>query len=330
MTRYVRGQQGLVLRYHSICADAAARPAYVSRSISVPVRMFEQQVRRLSRKYRCQSLDEVVERIEQGRPLAARTVVLTFDDGYLDNYTLALPVLAKYRVPATIYLVSSTLTHRKPMWTSLMRYAFGTTTLTKASLPDGSGSLAHFALATPEERDAAARRYTNVLNILPAVRRDALLDDILAGLGIDDRPEAGRWFVSAEQVNEMKRFGVTFGAHTVTHPNLPGIDRTEAKREIEVSKSDLEACLGEPIRHFSYPNSGALYPHFDATIENQVRAAGFRSAATSVGGALRGDTNLFRMERIDVNRSRSPLPDFSLWLERNRLWSSQRRQAAAS
>jgi peptidoglycan/xylan/chitin deacetylase (PgdA/CDA1 family) len=321
LARYARPARGLILRYHSICADARSRPDYVSSSISVPAGLFDQQVSRLRRKYRCVTLDEVVDHVERRQPLPPRTVALTFDDGYLDNYEYALPVLAKHRVPATVFLVSGTLTSGAPVWTSTLRYGLTRTPLTRVRLPDASGMLTSYTLEDTAQRDRVVRHYTNVLNILSAPRREELLADLLRELEVEDVPKAAAWFLSAAHIQEMRAHGVSFGAHTVSHPNLPGIDGQEARAEIERSKAALEACLGTPMRHFSYPNSGALYPHFDDAVEAYVRRAGFQSAVTSVRGWLSDVTNPFRIHRIGVNRARSQPSDFSIWLERNRLFS---------
>jgi peptidoglycan/xylan/chitin deacetylase (PgdA/CDA1 family) len=318
---HARSGQGLMLRYHSVCADAQSRPDYISASISVPAKLFEQQVARLSRKYRVLTLDEVVDHMERRRPLPPRSVTLTFDDGYLDNYELALPILVKHRVPATIYLVSSTLTARKPVWTATLRYAFVSTKLMHATLPDAHGAETAWGLEDAGRRDRAIRHYTNVLNVLSLARRDEMLAELLDRLRIETAPDARAWFLSPAQVREMMRHGVAFGAHTVTHPNLPGIDRLEAEREITESKAALEAALGVRVVHFSYPNSGAIYPHVDDEIEAAVRRAGFRSAVTSVRGRLTEHANTFRINRIGVNRARSGPPEFSIWLERNRLFA---------
>jgi hypothetical protein len=192
LARYARSGHGLMLRYHSVCADAKSRPDYIAASISVPARLFEQQVARVARKYRCLTLDEVVDHIERRRPLPPRSVALTFDDGYLDNYQYALPVLAKYRVPAAIYLVSSTLTENKPVWTSVLRYGFMNSPLKRASLPDAAGARSTYGLGDSSLRDKAVRHYTNVLNILSGPRRDALMGDLLRELRVEHVPDAAQ------------------------------------------------------------------------------------------------------------------------------------------
>ena len=321
LARYARPAQGLILRYHSVCADAQTRPEYVGSSISVPAKLFEAQMARLHRKYRCLTLDEIVDHVARRRPLPPRTVAVTFDDGYLDNYELALPALVKHRVPSTIYLVSSTLTHDKPVWTSVLRYGFMRTGLKRADLPDAHGVRTTFPLDEQGPRERAIRHYTNVLNVLSAADRDALMTALLRELRVPAVPGASAWYLAARHLPEMMANGVTFGAHTVTHPNLPGLGAAEACAEIVRSKNELEACLGVPVRHFSYPNSGALYPHFDGRVEAFAREAGFASAVTSVRGRLSEAVNPFRIPRIGVNRSRSHESDFSIWLERNRLFS---------
>jgi len=119
----------------------------------------------------------------------------------------------------------------------------------------------------------------------------------------------------------MQKHNITFGAHTVTHPNLPGINRKEAEREIEQSKVELEQILKSEVTTFSFPNSGGLYPHFDEFTVRAVRKAGFVSAVTSVRGCADEHADPFRLSRIGINRSASTLPDFLWRLEKERLAS---------
>ena len=113
--------------------------------------------------------------------------------------------------------------------------------------------------------------------------------------------------------------GITFGAHTITHPNLPGIPPEEARAEITRSRADLERLLGIDITHFSYPNSGALHEHFDDFSVNCAREAGYRSAVTSETGPCAVGSDPFRLRRLGINRAKCSLARFSLLLEMTRL-----------
>lgn len=73
----------------------------------LPVRLFEEHLLHLKSNYDVISVDELVHGLYGGGPLPKRPVAITFDDGYVDNYTLAFPLLLKHRLPATVYLATS-------------------------------------------------------------------------------------------------------------------------------------------------------------------------------------------------------------------------------
>lgn len=306
----------VVLRYHSICGDDE-QPEYVSRSIALPVTTFDQQMHLVSRRYHCISLDEAVHCLTSGRPLPPRSIVITFDDGYQDNYRHALPILAKYRIPATIYLVSSTLTDGRVLWTSRLRQVLAASRIQYLMLSDLSPS--PFPLGDETSRAVSARMLTNSLNTMSAEPRQRWIDRIAEETQAPPAPAARAWFLTLDQINEMRHHGITFGAHTVTHPNLPGLGTDEARAEIEHSRGDLQRLIGTDTVHFSYPNSGAMHPHFSDTVIGLVREAGYKSAVTSQGGPCRPGSDVFRLQRVGINRARSSPARFGTLLETTRL-----------
>jgi peptidoglycan/xylan/chitin deacetylase (PgdA/CDA1 family) len=321
LTRRLHTHRAIVLRYHSVRPDDGPEPLYVSPSISLPVSLFERQIEYLARNYHPVPLSALVDAIRTGQPLLPLSVAITFDDGYLDNYQCALPILAKYRVPATIFLVSSTLTERRSLWTSRLRYALSTTHSShlRISDPTQPETTVSVPIETVVDRNLAARTLTNLFNRLAAADRETRLEDVFERLGVTRFPPVEEWFLSAGQIRKSLASGIEFGAHTVSHPNLPGVPAEEAKREIFQSKTDLETQAGSAVRHFSYPNSGSLYPHFDASITEQVAASGYDSAVTSVDGWIDKGTDVFRFSRIGINRSWSPLARFAWHVETTRI-----------
>jgi peptidoglycan/xylan/chitin deacetylase (PgdA/CDA1 family) len=168
-------------------------------------------------------------------------------------------------------------------------------------------------------RSASARTLTNTLNVMPEGARHHWIDRIAEALQAAPTPPAQHWFLTLEQIEEMRRNGISFGAHTVTHPNLPGLAADEARFEVEQSRSDLERLMRTDITHFSYPNSGALHPHFSDRIVGFVRNAGYHSAVTSQEGSCRPGGDVLLMRRVGVNRARSSPARFGTLLETSRL-----------
>jgi peptidoglycan/xylan/chitin deacetylase (PgdA/CDA1 family) len=110
-----------------------------------------------------------------------------------------------------------------------------------------------------------------------------------------------------KEVREMHRGGMEFGAHTVTHPLLPGIPIAEAEEEIAASKGDLEAHLHTAIRHFSYPNPGNGI-HANAAVKRLVGAAGFATGVTSHGNYVLPDDDRLEFRRLATTGKSWGLP----------------------
>ena len=122
-----------------------------------------------------------------------------------------------------------------------------------------------------------------------------------------------------EEIREMQRHGMNFGAHTISHPNLPNTSLDEAEREILGSKEMIEEHLGEQVDHFSYPN-GRGSSHLTEQIKGLVRRIGFRSAVTSNSGCIQQGDDLFELKRVGIYKKHGRLAQMSLEIERNK-WS---------
>ena len=119
-----------------------------------------------------------------------------------------------------------------------------------------------------------------------------------------------RW----QDIAEMQRLGMTIGAHTLTHPNLPNAGLADARREIAGSKARLERELGTRVTMFSYPNGGAER-YMTTEIAALVRESGFESATTSWNGLAGPQSDLFALERVQVAERLADLV-FALEVER--------------
>jgi peptidoglycan/xylan/chitin deacetylase (PgdA/CDA1 family) len=198
------------------------------RSCVTPRAFAEQMAHLRADGFHVMGLAAMREHLDAHRPFPDRTVVITFDDGFADNYTAAFPVLAKHALPATIFLA--------------------------AGFIDGDE--------------------------LPVLRDRS---------GI--RP------MTWQQVCEMSRHGVAFGAHTLTHRSLTELPPDELEREIVGSRDMVAARVGAPAETFCYPRG-----HFDERVKQAVCAAGFKIACTTLPGCVTPDTHPFSLRRTFVAR----------------------------
>jgi peptidoglycan/xylan/chitin deacetylase (PgdA/CDA1 family) len=100
-----------------------------------------------------------------------------------------------------------------------------------------------------------------------------------------------------EQVRALKKAGHTIGAHTLSHPNVAQVSQDEARSEIAGSKQRLEAEIGAPVDHFSYPHP-ALNPQWSQQTLEITREAGFKSAALTTCGPVRAGDEPLALKRI--------------------------------
>lgn len=220
-----------ILGYHRVCDTTPSR--HLMQFIVSPTD-FELQMSFLSQAgYQCLSLKDYVEVNLRRTFPRGKYFVLTFDDGYRDNYLMAMPILRKFGFKATIFIVSSWLLQ-----------------------------------------------------------------------GHDGREEPSE-ILHLEEADEMTRYGITFGAHTMSHRSLIGLPPEDAYAEIRGSKEALEHHLNRPIRFFSYP-----YGHSNPLIRSIVRTSGFEGACSN--HSISGD--LFALPRQMVKRGDSLL-DFRLKLQ---------------
>jgi peptidoglycan/xylan/chitin deacetylase (PgdA/CDA1 family) len=292
LRRFRPNRNVAILRYHAVCGPEGY--GYADPHLCVSPSGFERHVAYLAANYHVLPLPEVVSRLRDGRPLPANTVVLTFDDGYADNLQAAR-ILHRYGASGTFYLTAGCLDGGDPFWPSELRYLVG-------GIPDGTVTLElpdqrlEIPCSTATERAAALTRLTRLFKSYPIPVRERMRDQLRRQARNVEMPEI---MLTWGEVAEMAGLGMTLGAHTMTHANLPSAGLPDATREIAASKQLLERRIGREVTMFSYPNGGAE-AYFTPELEQVVEQAGFRAATTSRNGFATRESDLYALERVQV------------------------------
>ncbi len=303
----------IILRYHSVADESDGPLDYIDPGLAVSPRGFDAQVQFLCKHYHPMALDEMVEAVAHGRELPARAVAITFDDGYIDNYVHAFPILKRHGVPGAFYITAGCVESREPLWTSRLRYYFMATRQSRLVVEGRTLNLE----GRPARNVAFAQTIARIKSA-GKVRGREIFAEVEDRLGVTDITVLRQSLMTWEQIAEMGRSGMTIGAHTLTHPNLPGLPAAEAEAEIAGSRTLIEERTKGPAVHFAYPN-GRGVSHFNDVVRDLVVKSGFLSSVTSIDGPVYPRDDVFTLQRLGVYRKHAGLFRFAMDIERARL-----------
>lgn len=251
------------------------------------------EIRRLG--YDTVPLDEVPARL--AAPHERPFVALTFDDGYTDLLTHALPILKSHNAPFAAFLCPGFQDRTAPLWWLDLEEA-----LVRADTLDVALPYAHFTAParTTEEKQRAMRGLYWRLRRLDERSFRQVMEAIRLKYGIEPGRQPEALCMSWAQVKELAQEPLaTIGAHTMTHPRLAAMPIEEAEREMRLSRDTIAMTLGRSPKHFCYPVGDATSA--GAREAEIARRLGFVTALTTRANVLRSGVDLQLLPRISVN-----------------------------
>ena len=258
---------------------------------ALPTEVFDRQMRLIARHYVALPVEELVDRLRAGS-VPRNAVAITFDDGYRDVLTHAAPILARYHLPATVFLATGFIGTGETPWYDRLANALKATSAARVSIPFSDEVL---PLETRESRLRALSRLQANLKGLPEVDARKALDDLLEVLGGGKHDREKNAFLRWDEVQALRGLGFRIGAHTVSHPILSRLSVDRARAEVIESKRTIEARCGIAPRAFAYPN-GAEADYTPEVVE-LVRSAGFECAVTTRFGLNTARTSPWELRR---------------------------------
>lgn len=213
-----------------------------------------EQLDYLSRHYHFLPLSTLLDCYERHQSVPPNSVVITFDDGFRDNFTNAYPILQQYRVPATVFLATGCVSSGDLPWPQQVGYLFQKTKVDRVchiTTKDIS-----VPLESPRDRNAARTIVRKVLGHMPRIERERNITELSGLLQVDiPRDRMLTW----DQVKTMQNGGIEFGAHSVSHPWMAMLSPEEARWEMEASLHDMQHRCGMTRPPFVFP-AGSFTP----------------------------------------------------------------------
>ena len=276
-----------IMAYHRVVKT----PGELFPDLSIEV--FEKQIQHLSQNYTIVPMVDLVDRINKGKSLK-RLVALTFDDGFKDNFTNAFPILKNFNAPATVYLITECIETGKAPWFMHFRQAFLETSLKNCDFKLGNQRFS-FVLETMENRKKASDQMMAFLQKCNNHIRIEYLTHIFDLFDYHDSDHLSNMMLNWEEIREMSNHGISFGAHTHTHPVLASLDLFEAEQEIVRSKAIIEEKLNINVDEFAYPVGKRI--HYSDLLFPILKNHGFKYAVTTSKDRISHHSNLHSLSR---------------------------------
>lgn len=244
--------------------------------------VFRQQLDMIGEDHTFVSESDILAWLEEKGSLPPRPVLLTFDDGYRDNYEVVFPLLRQRGIPATFFLATAHMDTGEPQWWDRVSALIAASALETADLPLlGTRGLEELP------RWRLARDWIEAAKLVPDDERRDAVDDLSDALGVRSLvwPDVS---MDWDQAREMAANGMTFGGHTHNHPILSRMEAPRAHEEIRIGLDRIRDELEMEVTSFAYPNGGR--GDFTDETKRSVAEMGISLAySLSAGPALRGE-----------------------------------------
>ena len=258
---------------------------------------FERQLRWLARHYRPLPLSEALRGLSDGT-LPPRACAVTFDDGYRNVLTTALPVLRKTGVPATVFLVTDPMGTDALLWPDRCYLAFARTTVPSIHRPPLG--LVNRRLAAAADRGRAYEDAVRVLKGMPVAEKNAHLDALCAELGLAPDADPGPFrLLTWPEAREMIADGrIELAGHGVDHEILARLPDGAVAGAIGPSHAAIARQTGREPVAFAYPNGRLM--DFDDRARAALESIGVRWAFSTVEGLVGPDSDPLALPRVPV------------------------------
>lgn len=302
--RFARGAL-TVITFHRVLPEQRLRRYPIPRLCVTPEQL-ERLLSDLAQHFTCLPLIEAFRFWREPLGLDRPPLGVTFDDGALDNFEHARPVLQRLSIRGTFYIPVESIELGQAPWHDRLGFALLSSLAVLRKRPEidfdrllapfGCSASALSAVLPDEAVRLAAQGVANAKRLSEQTRRERILA-LETALGGDQVPDWAS-VMSWEQIRQLAAEGHEIGSHSLTHPLLPELDNDALREEIAVSRTRLAKATGAEISSFCYPNGS-----YDERCVAAVRDAGYSCAVTTAWGVNRRESP-YELDRCDMDYAR--------------------------
>ena len=273
-------------------------------NVWIPPSNFEKHLKYIKRNYRVISLKKLVHSLKQGK-LPPCSLVITFDDGFTDNFIYAFPILQRSNIKGTIFLATDCIDNRNPLWIQELYYLINnvgiegliqtiTNIAKKLEIPQ-----LHIEFPLNKSLQEKVEEY--MAFSLKKNIRDNLIAALYRKYNFQRRKifSQAQIYLNWDQIKQMKKDGMDFGNHGASHTPFSAMLPDEQLDEIVNSKEIIEQNLKDYFLPFSYPYG--MDWDFTATTKNFIIDTGHSCVLTATATLNDKNTSPYELGRIVIN-----------------------------
>ncbi len=306
---------GSILMFHRVCPESSKPRIRGNAGLEVTPEYLENTIEFLRQnKYEFVSLCQAAKILNEDRK-AKKFTVFTFDDGYMDNYIHAYPILKKYRVPFTIYVTTNLPDGKAVLWWYLLEDLILKVTRIDFQL---NGREYQYPCASLLQKEWTYQEIHRLILNGPSSELNQRIKQVFRDYDINFFEKTLELALTWEQIREMSEDPlVDIGAHTISHHALSKLTNSAVRNEIEGSRDKIESEINQKVKHFCYP-----FGTQNEVGEREfkiVKKCGFKTSTTTCAANIFSEHKnlLERLPRIPINQKRDNgnINYLNLWLK---------------
>lgn len=262
---------------------------------------FIKKIKFLKKKYNILSLNQILYLIKNNKHFPSNTCAITFDDGFENNYSIAAPILEKFKIPTTFYFSTDFINNNTMSWIDKIEYTFEKTKKTKVLLPWNKKPLEInnkknkiFVLDQIRKKLKNKNKNSIIEKVVNDIFKQLQVKKIISLNGELDKK------ISWSKVKKLNCSDLfTIGGHSHRHISLTSVSLKEAKIEIDKSIRLFKKKIGINLQHYSYPEGQKI--DFNLAIKKHLKMRGINICPTAMHGSNNTKSKLFNLKRISIN-----------------------------
>jgi peptidoglycan/xylan/chitin deacetylase (PgdA/CDA1 family) len=295
------------------------------------INLFKEQIHYMRRNYNFVTMEDVIHSVESGSAIPKKSILLTFDDAYLDHYTNVFPILDKYNIQGSFYVPSKSIQEHTVLDVNKIHFILASVKDKSILVNEVKGLIKNYQKEySLQDFDHYYKKLTqeyighdtkNVIFIKRLLQVE-LAEDLRLKIvnilfekyiGVDEDAFSRELYMNEEQLKHMLRSGMHIGNHGYNHYWWNSLSKNEMNNELDLSIKFLEN-LGIDMNNWT-----ACYPYgsYDDQCIKMLNERGCKLAVTTeVGIATTDKKNRLVMPRLDTNHiPKERLSTNNKWLE---------------